>query len=95
VTERDANGRFVKGEYKGGPGRPKKKREERYLEITLNTVTFEKWKKIIEKAAEQAARGDKDARKFLAEYLLGKPDNNLNLNGLINLTWPEETETEY
>ena len=95
MTERDANGRFVKGEYKGGPGRPKKKREERYLEITLNTVTFEKWKKIIEKAAEQAARGDKDARRFLAEYLLGKPDNNLNLNGLINLMWPEETEPEY
>ncbi len=57
----------------GGPGRPKKEREARYLEITLNTVTFEKWADVVKKALEQALTGDKDARKWLSEYLVGVP----------------------
>ena len=57
----------------GGPGRPKKVREARYLEITLNTVTFEKWGEVVKKALEQALLGDKDARKWLSEYLVGVP----------------------
>ena len=83
---------WVKGQSGNPNGRPKKKREERYLEITLNTVTFADWKEIIKKAAEQARRGDKDARKFLAEYLLGKPEDNVTLNTVIGLMWPEEVD---
>ena len=57
----------------GGPGRPKKEREARYLEITLNTVTFEKWGDVVKKALEDALKGDKDARKWLSDYLVGVP----------------------
>jgi hypothetical protein len=72
MTERDENGKFKQGN-SGGPGRPKKEREERYLEITLTTVTFEKWSKIVAKACEQALRGDAVARKWLSDYLVGPP----------------------
>jgi hypothetical protein len=72
VTGRDKRGRFAKGNG-GGPGRPKKKREERYLQILLNTCTFDDWKAIVKKAAEQARSGDKDARKWLSDYLIGPP----------------------
>jgi len=81
LLERDAKGRFVKGN-KGNPnGRAPKAREERYYEITLSTVTFADWEEIIRKAAEQAKRGDYQARKFLADYLLGPPLQRAELLG--------------
>lgn len=70
VPERDERGRFVRG-HNGGPGRPPKAREERFMEITLSAVTFSDWKDIIRKAVSQAKRGDASARKFLADYLIG------------------------
>ena len=78
--KRDANGRFAKGN-RGGPGRPKKARDERYYEILQQACTFDSWKKIIDKAVEQALDGDKDARKFLAGYLMGEPDRYLEIAG--------------
>jgi hypothetical protein len=89
VQERDANGRFVKGNSvakgnKGGPGRPKRKREERYYEILVSAVTFEDWRAIVKKAADQARRGDATARKWLADYIVGVPEQtqNVNITGL-------------
>lgn len=70
AQKRDANGRFVKGN-SGGPGRPPKAREERYLQILQSTLTFTDWADIVKKAGEQAKRGDKDARKWLTDYLVG------------------------
>ena len=80
AAQRDENGRFVKG-HKGGPGRPPKKREEKYLEIAMTAVTFEDWKRIIRRAADQALEGDAQARKFLADYLLGPPGQRLEVSG--------------
>jgi len=80
VVERDANGRFVKGNG-GGPGRPPKQREQRYYEIALNACTFKDWRIIWKKAIEQAKDGDKDARKFVADYLIGKPPQKLEHTG--------------
>jgi hypothetical protein len=70
---RDDKGRFVNGISGNPSGRPPKKREERFLEVTLEACTFEDWRKIIIKAIEQAKRGDSMARKFLADYLIGPP----------------------
>ena len=80
MPERDENGRFVKGN-SGGPGRPKKAREERYYEIMHTACTYVKWRKIVNKAVEQAMRGNHNARKFLADYLLGPPPQRHELTG--------------
>jgi hypothetical protein len=78
VQDRDEKGRFITGNG-GGPGRPARAREERFLEITLQTVTYQDWKDIIQKAVTQAKRGDSQARKFLADYLLGPPSQKVDL----------------
>ena len=98
MTDRDANGRFIKNNgaangNKGGPGRPPKEREERYYEIAMNTVTFTRWEKIINKAAEQAERGDAQARKWLTEYLAPQTQRHeltgeINANIMVN--WDDE-----
>ena len=80
MAVRNARGQFEKG-YSGGPGRPKKSREERYLEITKSAVTFETWKKIILKAAEQALRGDAQARKWLSDNIIGPPTQRTEITG--------------
>ena len=63
---------FEKGN-PGGPGRPKRTTEERFLGLLVSCVTDEDWKKITGKAAEQARRGDDRARKWLTDYLIGQP----------------------
>jgi hypothetical protein len=85
MTDRDANGRFVKGSTGNPTGRAPKAREERYYEITMSTVSFDDWKVIVEKARDQAKKGDPVARKWLADYLVGVPDQNLNING--QMSW--------
>jgi len=81
VNGRDENGQFVKG-HSGNPnGRPKKQREQRYYEIALNACTFKDWRIIWKKAIEQAKDGDKDARKFVADYLIGKAPQKLEHTG--------------
>ncbi len=73
MRERDENGRFIKGKSGNPSGRPPKEREERYREILVSTCTFAAWERIVKKAVEQAERGNKDARKWLADYLVGTP----------------------
>lgn len=88
MPQRDANGRFVKGHtVSKGKGRPPKKREERYYEILVSTVTYDDWKVIIKKAASQAMRGDSTARKWLADYIVGTPEHNLSLDHVIQVLW--------
>ena len=78
MADRDDKGQFVKG-HSGGPGRPPKQREEKYYDLLMTSVPFERWVKIVRKAAEQAERGDQAARTWLSNYLVGKPDENMNL----------------
>jgi len=73
MTDRDATGRFVKGNNANPNGRPPKEREERYRDIMLTTVSFADWQRIVEKARDQALKGDAVARKFLADYFIGPP----------------------
>ena len=90
--ERDEKGHFLKGN-KGGPGRPKKKREKRYYEIALSAVPLNQWRRIFRKAAQQAEAGDGVARRFLADYLLGRPTQEVRLDArtdmAIMLQWDD------
>jgi len=81
MTGRDKNGQFKKGEYKGGPGRPRKEREVEYYRILQFRCTTEAWQAIVDKAVEQAKRGDSVARKFLADYLIGPPVERKEISG--------------
>ena len=72
-TTRDDNGRFVKGHKSISPGRPKQKREDRFMAITQSACTFADWRKIVKKAVDQATAGNPVARKWLSDYLLGPP----------------------
>jgi len=88
------NGQFAKG-HSGGPGRPRKEREERYYEITMSAVTFEDWKRIVQKAAAQAKRGDAQARKWLSDFLVGPVAQRVELTGadggpVIVVNWDDE-----
>ena len=91
-----ANGRAENGQFAPGNkigkgntgGRPSKKREERYYEIALNTCSFKDFKAIVQKAVEQAMDGDKDARKWLADYLIGPAPKKLDVTtGGARLVW--------
>jgi len=63
----------------GNPaGRPRREVEERYLRVFRRAVKVGDWRDILDKAVELAKEGDKDARKFLAEYLVGKPTEYVN-----------------
>ena len=87
MAERDEKGRFVKGHTQSignkGGGRLPKSREERYYRVTISTCTFADWRAIIEKAVDQAKRGDAVARKFLADYLVGVPTQDHTIRGEI------------
>jgi hypothetical protein len=94
MPERDENGKFVKGNG-GGPGRPPKKKEERFMEVSISAVSLKDWRDIIKKAVEQAKRGDTQARKFLAEYLIGPPQQRLDVTSggkpIIFVNWDNAT----
>jgi hypothetical protein len=73
----DDKGRFRPGN-PGGPGRPSKAREQTILQIGRAIVTLERWKDIFEKAYQDATKEENGlardkARRFLAEYFIGKP----------------------
>jgi hypothetical protein len=73
IRDRDSNGRFRKGN-NGGPGRPRRAVEADYLSALSDAVPLGIWKKIVEKAVEGALAGDRHAREWVGNYLLGKPE---------------------
>ncbi len=70
--QRDPWGRFLPG-HTGGPGRPKQTHDPAYRTIVEEVVSHEDWRAILEKLKQSALRGDREALKFLAGYLLGRP----------------------
>ena len=67
------------GQSGNAKGRPPKEREVKYYAITMSTCTFADWKEIIQKAVKQAKGGDAVARKFLADHLVGVPEQTVNV----------------
>lgn len=79
---RDGKGRFASGNQLGvGGGRPRRSAEEQYLQTLVALVKKEDWQDIIEKAKEQAKSGDDKARRWLSDYLMGKPVERVEMTG--------------
>lgn len=70
---RDSRGRFVSGSSGNPKGRQTKDRETRYLSVAQRACGFSEWREIVSVAVAQAKRGDAQARRWLSEYLIGKP----------------------
>lgn len=69
---------FKKGNNANPKGRPPRKTEQEYLNRFLKAVPMAAWERIIKKAVEHAELGDKDARNFLAQYAMGKPEQKVS-----------------
>lgn len=77
------DGRFRPG-WRGGPGRPSRVKEAAKLAIASEVVTDDEWRKVVQKALDDAINGldgqTRDrGRRFLTDYLLGKPINRVAL----------------
>jgi hypothetical protein len=68
---RDGNGRFAAGN-PGGPGRPRRAAEQDYLIAVSEAIPPERFRKIAERAAEDAEKGDAKARQWVSDFLLGR-----------------------
>lgn len=81
--QREANGYFQKGTSGNPAGRPTKARELAYLAVLKEVLTLEDWRKIVQLAVKDATRGKAkvraEARRFLAEYAIGKPPQTIRL----------------
>jgi hypothetical protein len=64
---------FQPGQSGNPKGRARKPYEEKYLKAFYSIVKVDDWKEIVDKAREQAKRGDPKARQWLADYMIGKP----------------------
>lgn len=69
---RDSKGRFLPGHCGNRKGQPHKQKAE-YLDILADTLTAKRWRAIVDKAIADAETGDKAARTWLSNYILGRP----------------------
>ena len=68
---------FKKGQSGNPGGRPA--HQTKYLNSLVRLVKVADWKAIVTKAITQAKNGDKTARQWLAEYVIGKPAQALDI----------------
>jgi hypothetical protein len=73
VGGRSAGGKFAAGN-PGGPGRPRRAAERDYLLALTEAVSVDDWRAVVAKALDQAKAGDKSARQWLSDYLIGESD---------------------
>ena len=81
MADRDGRGRFQKGHALAGPGRPYERREREYLKAMVEVVTENHWRGITIRAWQDALKGDRHARAWLSDYILGKPLQIFELRG--------------
>ncbi len=92
---RDDRGRFVKGHSKTG-GRLSRPVEEQYRDLFKSKFTPDKMEAIFEKLHSLALKGDLGAIKLILEYLLGKPVDRKEFEGITNfvISWDENNEAD-
>jgi hypothetical protein len=72
---------FKKGQSGNPKGRRPKEREVEYTNIIQSSCSPSDWKTIVNKAVEQAKRGDEKARKWLSDNLIGLPVQKNEITG--------------
>ncbi|NLE76760.1 MAG: hypothetical protein GX605_08415 [Chloroflexi bacterium] len=72
MTRDPKTGQFLPGN-PGGPGRGRRTAEERYLQALTRRVKLDDWRAIVDRAVADAKAGDDRARRWLSDYLIGKP----------------------
>lgn len=79
ARQRDEKGRFIKGHSGNPTGRMSKEREVKFYDLTVSAVSEEDWIGIVKTAVRLATKGDAQARKWLSDYLIGLPQQKLDL----------------
>ncbi len=79
-SDRGPGGRFLKGHGVRSPGRPRRETEAEYIGLIIAECTPAKWRKIIERAIEDATNGDHKARTWLSNYICGRPAERLEID---------------
>ncbi len=74
--EREPNGQFAKG-HSGNVGNTRASYKTDMLAVIREAVTAEDWEAITHRAVTDARAGDKDARQWLANYTIGKLEENM------------------
>ena len=72
TEQRDCHGRFTQGN-RGGPGRPPRPTETAYLSALMEACPPDTWRRVCERAVQDAQNGDSRARQWLARSLVGEP----------------------
>ena len=94
--ERSKSGQFKKGHSGNPKGRAPRKKEERFMEVSIAAVSLKDWREIIKKAVIKAKGGDPQARKFLADYLLGPPQQKIDVTSggesIVFVSWDDVTK---
>jgi hypothetical protein len=90
------SGQFKPGQSGNPKGRPPKPKEEKFYKTTLSAVTLSDWREIVKKAVEQAKRGNPSARKWLSDYLIGPPQQKVDVTSAgealkIVVNWDDST----
>ena len=91
---RDDKGRFLKGAHGNPKGRPKKEVEDTYLQAFRDGVSPDDWNAIISRAVSDAKRGDRYARQFVADYLIGPAKLIAEITAVVNIG-TVEVEKDY
>ena len=57
-----------------------------YMGVLLDTVTLDDWRDVVQGALQEAKSGDPQARTWLAQYLIGRPESKAPtaLNVIVN-----------
>ena len=77
--QRDEKGRFIKGHTGNPTGRMPKDREVKFYDLTVSAVSEDEWVKVVKTAVRLAIKGDAQARKWLSDYLVGLPQQKVDL----------------
>src|SRR5262245_33980244 len=72
ATQRDAKGRFGKGN-RGGPGNPYARQTAKLRQAMLDAVTPEDMQEVIAALKAKAKSGDVAAIRLMLQYTIGKP----------------------